>query len=102
VGKCFSGRQIHQFPTGLGSECKEWEVEGILSHTGAGKDSEFELKWKFDDIAWELWYVVKDLSVLKEYLELAGVKNMKQLATTAGRRSRIEVNAICMDTLGML
>ncbi|EPQ49882.1 hypothetical protein GLOTRDRAFT_51447, partial [Gloeophyllum trabeum ATCC 11539] len=45
----FPGRQLHQLP-GFGENPKEWAVDRILSHSGKGRATLFELQWKTGDV----------------------------------------------------
>ncbi|KIJ22920.1 hypothetical protein M422DRAFT_84881, partial [Sphaerobolus stellatus SS14] len=80
----FPGRQIHQVSTSLVSDTKEWEVDRELSHTGTGREAQFELKWKSGDVTWEPWHIIKKLKALQEYCELMGIGNTRQLGAVVG------------------
>ncbi|KIJ35011.1 hypothetical protein M422DRAFT_181234, partial [Sphaerobolus stellatus SS14] len=47
----FPGRQLDQVSaTSMGANTKEWQVDRIISHSGAGKEAQFQLKWKSGDV----------------------------------------------------
>lgn len=54
----------------------EWAVESILSHSGSGTDSVFEIRWKSGDKTWMPYYQVEHLNALPAYLELVGVEKV--------------------------
>ena len=74
----FPGRQFHQIP-GFGEQPREWAVDRILSHVGAGRNAEFEVQWTTGDVSWAPYHDVQHLQVLSEYLEALGVSGVRQL-----------------------
>ncbi|TFK78812.1 hypothetical protein K466DRAFT_452655, partial [Polyporus arcularius HHB13444] len=74
----FPGRQFHQIP-GFGERPREWSVDRILSHAGAGTDAEFEVQWSTGDVTWAPYRDVKHLQVLEEYFEALGIPGASKL-----------------------
>jgi hypothetical protein len=69
----------------FGTADEEWEVDKIISHSGRGDDSLFELRWTNGDVTWEPINRVKGLEALVEYLEAMGVKRVEKLPDGDGR-----------------
>jgi len=84
----FPGRQLENFSADMGTNVKEWDVDRILSHTGTGKNAQFELKWKNGDITWEPYHVIKNLVQLEEYCDLMRIEDTRQFGESIGTRSR--------------
>ncbi len=61
----------------------EWTVDKILSHSGLGEDSTFEIKWKAGDVTWLPYNHVDHLQALSDYLDLLGVDNISLLPTAS-------------------
>lgn len=74
----FPGRQINQF-IGFEDSPKEWAVNSIVDHSGKGKSSLFKIRWKTGDGTWSKYRQVTRLEVLKAYLELQGVSDIRGL-----------------------
>jgi hypothetical protein len=83
-GRLFSGRSDAQINPDDDSE-GEWAVDKLISHSGSGEDSIFEIKWKAGDITWLPYRFISHLPALSEYLELLGVREISSLKTGSGK-----------------
>jgi len=81
--RLFPGRQLHQLP-GFGVDPTEWEVDRILSHTGRGSETLFQLKWKSGDITWARLADVKHLVAYSDYMEAMGAETVSALPPILG------------------
>lgn len=79
----FLGCQLHQLP-GFGAVPNEWAVDRILLHSGQGRDSLFEVKWKSGDVTWLQYTEVNHLEPLKSYLEAMGISKNRNLKKGSG------------------
>ncbi|TFK65194.1 hypothetical protein BDN72DRAFT_750877, partial [Pluteus cervinus] len=70
--RLFPGRMETQVADFEGEKEFEWAVERVLSHSGTGTDSDFELKWKSGDITWLPYAKVREFNVLPAYFEVLG------------------------------
>ena len=67
----------------------EWLVDSISAHRWEGNRIEFLVQWNLGDSTWEPYGSCKDLEALDEYLDLAGVKDWRQLPRkSASKRSK--------------
>jgi len=74
----FPGRMPIQIP-GFGESPGEWIVDGIVTHHGKGRRSEFQILWKAGDKSWASYQEVAHLNALKQYCELMGVEDVSDL-----------------------
>ena len=81
--RLFPGRMDTQLGEGPEVE-NEWAVDRILSHSGSGENSLFEVKWKAGDTTWLPYYQIKHLQVLEAYLDLFGISDAAKLPTGNG------------------
>ena len=57
----------------------EWLIDEILSHQWNKSSPEFLVKWNLGNMTWELLKECKELWALDSYLELLGIKDVRQL-----------------------
>ena len=57
----------------------EWAVDRILSHSGSGQNSVFEVKWAAGDVTWLPGDRISDLQALNAYLDLLGIEKISDL-----------------------
>jgi len=76
----FPGRQLEQL-SAFNDNPREWAVDRIRTHHGAGRTALFELQWKSGDVSWAPYDDVAHLEALGTYLELLGVTGISQLTT---------------------
>ena len=57
----------------------KWVVDRLISHSGSGANSLFEVKWTSGNITWLPYYQITYLQVLSKYLDLVGVQKISQL-----------------------
>ncbi|KAF4600396.1 hypothetical protein EYR38_005021 [Pleurotus pulmonarius] len=62
----------------------EWAVEEILSHSGSGTDSLFEVAWKSGDITWLPYDKIAHLQAYQSYLDILGVSDTSELPIGSG------------------
>ena len=62
----------------------EWLVNEIIGHQWEGKDVMFRVKWNMGDTTWEPYSNCKDLEALDRYLELHGVRTVRNLPRKEG------------------
>ena len=74
----FPGRMPIQIP-GFGENPGEWIVDGIVTHHGKGRRSEFQILWKAGDKSWATYQEVAHLNALKQYCEVMGVEDVSDL-----------------------
>ena len=63
---------------------EEWTVDHILSHSGTGENSIFEIKWKAGDITWLPYNKISHLEPLEAYLQLLEMDNISNLPMRTG------------------
>ncbi|KAJ7656513.1 hypothetical protein DFH06DRAFT_1328787 [Mycena polygramma] len=81
----FPGRLECQLGISLDDETNEWAVDRIVSHYGRRTKALFEILWKSGDKSWMPYDQAKKLQALPEYLEAAGVADIKELSYGAGK-----------------
>ncbi|TDL18540.1 hypothetical protein BD410DRAFT_698614, partial [Rickenella mellea] len=74
----FPGRQLNQIP-GFGDNPREWQVDRILSHSGKGREADFQIQWSTGDVTWAPYEEVKHLEALSAYCEAMGISNPSKL-----------------------
>jgi hypothetical protein len=57
----------------------EWNVEKIVTHQYAGMDAVFLVQWETGDHTWLLYQDIQHIEALQDYLDVLGVKTMKNL-----------------------
>ncbi|KAJ8489233.1 hypothetical protein ONZ45_g13670 [Pleurotus djamor] len=62
----------------------EWAADEILSHSGRGPESLFELRWRSGDVTWLPYHQISQLHALQSYLDLHGVLDIKDLPSGKG------------------
>ncbi|OJA11280.1 hypothetical protein AZE42_13313 [Rhizopogon vesiculosus] len=92
----FPGRQLHQLP-GFMETPSEWAVNQILSHSGKGEDTTFELQWSTGDVTWAPLNEVKHLQVFMEYCE---AQSLTWVAGTRGATLTIASMMLGAGTMG--
>ena len=83
----FPGRMDTQLGcTPEGDLDREWTVDRILSHSGSGTDSIFEIKcqWESGDIMWLPYYPITHLQAFTDYWELLGQTQVSKLLNGTG------------------
>jgi hypothetical protein len=91
--RLFPGRLDSQIGQEYNVEA-EWTVDKILSHSGSGEESAFEIKWKAGDITWLPYNHVNHLQALSDYLDLLGVDSISLLPTGNGKSPEIFIGYI--------
>ncbi|KZV59543.1 hypothetical protein PENSPDRAFT_555063, partial [Peniophora sp. CONT] len=76
--RLFPGRQMHQLPS-FNEDGAEWAIDRILSHSGQGTDSMFEVQWTTGDVTWATYHEMKGLNCLDEYFEAMGITGVRNL-----------------------
>lgn len=62
----------------------KWQVDRILSHSGSGNSSVFEIRWMSGDVTWLLYRQVEHLSALTDYLQLLDISGIQDLPRGTG------------------
>lgn len=62
----------------------KWQVDRILSHSGSGNSSVFEIRWTLGDITWLPYGQVEHLSALTDYLQLLDIGGIQDLPRGTG------------------
>lgn len=88
----FPGRQLPQL-IGIG-KVEEWSIDKIDDHHSKGKDALFELVYKTGDKFWLPYHEVSKLEAMTQYLELIGVKKIKDLPKKVSKVPEIIVSNI--------
>ncbi|KAJ2921647.1 hypothetical protein H1R20_g15445, partial [Candolleomyces eurysporus] len=63
----------------------EWSVDRIVSHSGAGRNAMFEVKWWAGDITWLPYDQLDGLEPLRAYLEALDIGDIDKLPMGAGK-----------------
>ena len=81
----------HLFPRRLetqvadfGEPDSEWQVDRILSHSGSGQTTAFEVRWTSRDVTWLPYEQIKHLSALTDYLQLLEISGIQELTRGDG------------------
>jgi hypothetical protein len=82
--RLFPGRLDAQIGLPESSE-QEWAVDKILSHSGAGREALFEIKWKAGDITWLPYDQISHLQPLEAYLQLLEINDIAILPAGIGK-----------------
>lgn len=70
---------MHQLPS-FNDKGAEWAIDRILSHSGQGTDSMFEVQWTTGNITWATYHKMHELNCLKEYFEAMGITGVRALS----------------------
>jgi transposase InsO family protein len=81
--RLFPGRLVTQV-TDFTENSKEWAVERIVSHKGAGTNAHFEVEWKSGDRTWMPYDQVAHLNALNAYFEVLGIDRVSELKRGSG------------------
>ncbi|KAJ2917183.1 hypothetical protein MD484_g3247, partial [Candolleomyces efflorescens] len=82
--RLFPGRLDEQIVPEADTSEQEWAVDRLISHSGSGQESIFEVRWKAGDITWLPYHEISHLPALDAYLEVLGVPDINQLPNGKG------------------
>jgi hypothetical protein len=82
--QCFPGRLDSQLGVSTNAT-NEWAVERITNHYGRRSEAIFEVLWKSGDSTWMPYDQASKLLALREYLELLGISEIKDLPYGSGK-----------------
>ncbi|KIJ42777.1 hypothetical protein M422DRAFT_253864, partial [Sphaerobolus stellatus SS14] len=64
---------------------QEWFIEEIIGHEWTNDGLQFRVQWTLGDVTWEPLSGVKELEGLDRYLELCGIKRLRDLPRIGSR-----------------
>ncbi|KAF7763831.1 hypothetical protein Agabi119p4_8368 [Agaricus bisporus var. burnettii] len=83
--RLFPGRSESQLMPVDESPGTEWTAEKIMSHAGIGAEAIFEIRWKSGDVSWTGYDQIAGLTILEQYLEALGVRDIANLPLGRGQ-----------------